>query len=324
MSDNLNEKIVKHLEHLALVARNETKFRMEKIYKNAIEIVENLIDQIENDKQLSEVRHEFGLSKTAEKAISEFLKKNSHSTEKIIKQTDVDNGDHGRMEHNLVKPNNPNNINNAPRIEHYHQQMMLKRSEVEKLRGDYDITTLSQLKGYDVPIVQFVKHSYQIKCIQNYEDLIQPIEKNEAKQYLLTIKKILKVVPDLKIVLCGDFRRQKSSSFFVDFLIVIRALSSYEQDFAKKLKTETQNIINLIKNDGIFVQNLMRKNDEYSGLFRLSNNHPFLRVLLYFASQDQYVCRKFFHTGPDEFFKNIQVVAAKKGFRLTKNCLYKQ
>ena len=208
------------------------------------------------------------------------------------------------------------NFNDLKIIDNYEKLFM---TNLDAIRMQINqITTIGQLKDK----INLLK-PLQIICLEHFKDLCKPIPREETENFVKYITKVVEVMSnDIKIIICGSFRRGIKESDRIDILMVHSKLKSSQRNISNILNDCLIEIVQALEEKDIIKKRLSVDHDTFVGLAQIKS-FPFRLVRLYLIPQDCYVCRLLYLTGSRTFFDQIAQHALTKGFVVEKDSLRK-
>lgn len=308
----MNEKIIKILEKLVKMyekvlhtLNNQEKnifgFKIKAI-KNGINIIKNFKKEIKNADELNGI---YGIGKGIMKRVDEIIKTRS------LKEIDV--------------------IENI--VSHDSKQELIDK--LKKIIGIGEINAEKLIEKHNIKSIEDLKEKVNNKKIEVTKDINiglkyfkqfqEMIPRNEIKY----IKNIINNIKDdnLKIKICGSFRRKKKVSGDIDILICNKKIIS-DYDFNKtQLLNDVINKIKLklLKHD-ITMLDLTYKepNRIYMGYLKYTyeNNEKVRRIDINIVPYESYYLSLLYLTGSKDHNIYMRKIAKKMGYRLSQYYLY--
>ncbi|KAJ8916042.1 hypothetical protein NQ315_010910 [Exocentrus adspersus] len=178
------------------------------------------------------------------------------------------------------------------------------------------ITSIEELRKHTDKLTH-----HQIVGLRHFEDFEKKIPRQEIEQIESVINKELKAMDhDLKITICGSYRRGKAESGDIDTLITHPNFTSDKVD--KKHKNNMlKNIVTALEKCGLVTETLSLGESKFMGACKLDLEHPTRRLDIRLIPYDQYYCCILYFTGSDMFNKEMRTHALEKGFTLNEYAL---
>ncbi len=194
------------------------------------------------------------------------------------------------------------------------------------LVDDYNVTSVIDLiDKFERGTIKIAKNqlTHHIALGLNYYNDIKTRipykEVHEIAKYLKTI--IHDFNSDLKVEICGSYRRKKKTCGDIDVLIShpkIKTKSDVDSG-EKYLK----NIVNMLVKNGFIVGHLTENgNTKFMGICKSSPDGPGRRIDIRFIESDSFGAAMLYFTGSGTFNKIMRFVANERGFTLNEYGLY--
>ena len=182
-------------------------------------------------------------------------------------------------------------------------------------------------KGYKT-IEDLVQHKEELNSIQllglkYYEDSLLKIPREECEQIMSLIKKELFVIlPEniIDIILCGSYRRGKSSSGDMDILITRKDSGGIDGILSSLLNSLKK--INLIK-DTFSLGKTSHENYVFMGICQLEKSLPHRRIDIKVYRKENFPFALLYFTGSAYFNRSMRLLARRLGYSLSDKSLYK-
>lgn len=276
--------------------KNTNQFRLKNI-KNSIKIIKNYPNKITKGEDLEDIQ---GIGAGTIKRINEIIKK-GHLDELLS-----------------VLQFSPNET----LIESLTKIVGIGRKTATELINTYNIISVEDL--IDRYKKNKIKLNKQIALgIKYYNTYKQQIPRREVTTiYNFLKKEIIKINNKLILVVCGSYRREKSTSNDIDVLIthpniktkkgIIDMANNYLQSFIDLLKEQ-----DFIKDD--LIEDITTK---YMGFCKYKNK-PIRRIDILFVPYISYPAALLHFTGSGEFNQQMRNIAKKNGYKLNEYGLFK-
>jgi DNA polymerase/3'-5' exonuclease PolX len=180
-------------------------------------------------------------------------------------------------------------------------------AKAHELAVDHNIKTLEELelKG------KHLLTNYQLIGLKYYTELAERIPCEEVKALKLKIKSFLKEM-NIKINICGSFRRKMPTCGDIDVLITSKNEHNFDIDR-----------LNVISNlNSILTDELGFGDTKYSGVCQLTPESKHRRIDIRFIPKDSLPFAKLYFTGSDNLNKQMRIEAIKLGLKLNEYGLF--
>ena len=296
----MNDTIIQAFLNLLAITKinNETKFKIIS-YKKTIEILKSLDFEITDTSKLKSIK---GIGKSTIEKIEQIIK-----TGNLTQLLNVDTYDTSKL----------NDLQRITGIGPVKAHKLLKL--------DITLEKLLQIDFNNRPVwlSSHLTH-HQILGVKYFKDIESKIPFDEIKQIEIYLNKIInKFDVNLKLIICGSYRRQKSFSGDIDVLLYNNNINTIET--AKKsniLKT----ILELLKQNNFIIDNLTEFDNptKYMGFCKLNKISPFARRIdIRLISSNCLHSALLYFTGSGEFNKNMRTYANKKGYTINEYGIYR-
>jgi DNA polymerase/3'-5' exonuclease PolX len=296
----MNEKIIKWFELLIKqlqfyvdVKTGKDKliysFKVNSIQKS-LKIIKNIKFNIKTGEQLKDIK---GIGKGTINRINEILK-----TNKLSEVNDADiSGTHLKYVEDLMK------IFGIGRTKAYELYTINKITSIKELK--------KAVKNKKVKLPSNIMKG--LKYVDKINTKIPRDEIIIAEKYL--IKKGIELDPDMSIIICGSYRREKKESGDIDIIISHPKLIKKSDVEKSKL---LQNYISLLENDNFIIDNLTSKNvlTKYMGICQVSKNKPFRRIDMRLMPEESYYTSILYFTGSADHNVKMRRIAISMGYTL--------
>lgn len=308
----MNEKIIEEFEGLIKQInydlnnsktnpeKNKHLFRLRQI-KNALKIIKNYKKEILEGNNLKDIK---GIGKGIMRRIDEILKKG------FLKEVSLNN-----------KKENLNNI-----VDELEQIIGIGRKTAIKFAST-GIKSIKDLKKKiddgEIEVNDEIKLG--LKYHGKYSTEIPRIEIDKINKYLQKVVK--RVDKDLKLVICGSYRRGKPISHDIDLLISHKKIKKLKQivddcdNFLVKFVDELKEDVFLL--DDITYKNYVTKYMGFSQLRSKSKSYPIRRIDIRYFPKESYYAALVHFTGSGELNKKMRQKAIKLGYKLSEYGLFK-
>lgn len=265
--------------------------------QNVLNILKKYPSKITNASDLSDVK---GIGKHSIERIHEILQNGSLKELDTVQPTDIHK-----------------NINN-----------------LEQVIGIGRKKAIDLIKNHNIHSVIELKHAIKNNKIQVNDKILLglkyygKIKQNIPRAEINTIDNFLhKIISSINIelfgVICGSYRRQKTTSNDIDLLIVhpnIITLKQLENNDINYL----QLLVDKLKKKSFLIDDLTDKNyvNKYMGFCKFKSN-PIRRIDIRYMPYKSYYPALLYFTGSGEFNKKMRQVAIQLGYKLNEYGLYK-
>lgn len=287
------ELLIKQLQFYVDVRTGKDKliysFKVNSISK-ALKQIKNIKFDIKSGSQLKDVK---GIGKGTINRIDEILE-----TGKLSEVNNADiSGAHLKYVEDLMKI------------------FGIGRTKAYELYTKYNITSIKDLKKA-VQNKKILLPSNILKGLKYVNKIDTKIPREEieiAEKYL--IKKAIDLDPDMSIIICGSYRREKSSSGDIDIIISHPKLKTKKQ-------TEKSNIlqkyISLLEKDNFIIDNLTSKSvlTKYMGICQIDKKKPFRRIDMRLMPEESYYTAILYFTGSADHNVKMRRIAISMGYTL--------
>lgn len=195
------------------------------------------------------------------------------------------------------------------------------KSKANQLYTEHGIKSISELK--EAVDNKTVKLPDAVMVGLKYYDMIDIVIPNEEITiiYLYLLDEILNVDSELKIRICGSYRRQKKTSSDIDIIVSHPKLIT-------KADTESSNLLSkLIKHlidDEFIIDSLTGTNvtTKYMGLCRSLEKNKLRRIDMRLMPMESYYSAILYFTGSGDFNKRMRSIAKAMGYVLNEYGLF--
>lgn len=205
--------------------------------------------------------------------------------------------------------------------------------ELQKVIGIGYKTALRLVRDHGVESVNDLKKlhksnkielSEQIKLGLKYVDIFKrKIPREEVMLYDKAIHDAINAVDgELIGIICGSYRRLKTTSNDIDLLIVHPDVVKYK-DIGKKTNYLHKLVDELEKRKIIIDGLVYNYSNKYMGFSQLSKKHDIRRLDIRYMPMESYYSALLYFTGSGDFNKKMRGVAKDLGYKLSEYGLYK-
>lgn len=204
-------------------------------------------------------------------------------------------------------------------------------TELEKVFGIGRKTAYELFKKYDVKSISDLKSKYENNEIELPENIVKGlkyvdvIKTDIPRNEIDKMKNILfdaanKISPFLFGTVCGSYRREKSTSGDIDFILVHTKINTKED--ALKC-TYLKKFVQLLKKNGIIVDSLTSDNvpTKYMGLCKIGKG-DICRLDIRYIQYESYYSAILYFTGSMDFNRKMRQVAIGLGYILNEYGLF--
>jgi len=179
---------------------------------------------------------------------------------------------------------------------------------------DRKITTISQLREYNLKHPKFLNENQKIG-LKYYEEINERIPREEITKYESELLKIInEVVPNLKIMIVGSYRRGALNSGDIDILV------TYDSTITQKKAAEYfKQFIKELQGKSIITDILAYGTKKCLAVSRLNSEFKHRRIDFLLTSPKEYPFALLYFTGSDKFNIETRKIANKKGYTLNEH-----
>jgi DNA polymerase/3'-5' exonuclease PolX len=267
-------------------------------------------------------------SKKIIKIIEQFPEK-IISVDQLIGIKGVGKGTIKRIEE-ILKTGKLSEINDDIVNDKYHKYL----DELAEVFGIGHKTALNLFKKYNVTSIDELKKLYNkglitlsdnvAKGLKYYGKYMEDIPRSETMLYdKLFYKSLYKIDPKLFGIICGSYRRLKTTSSDIDFMII-------HPSYKNKNDTIKINYLYLfikeLEKKGYIIDSFTnpKTSTKYMGLIQLDKKHPIRRLDCRFIPYNSYYSALLSFTGPANFNKTMRQLAIDNGYLLSEYGLYNE
>lgn len=179
------------------------------------------------------------------------------------------------------------------------------------------IKTIDQLrKNENIKLTHHQKIG--LKYLHDFEEKI-PMK--EAEKIVNILKKLEKDFKNVKITICGSYRRQKKNLGDIDVLMCSPDFSSKEDKEFGGLKLRM--FVDKLKYNGFVTDTLALGNTKFMGVFQLTNKHLHRRIDIRIIPSDQYWTALLYFTGSGKFNKRFRTHALENNYTVNEYSIRK-
>lgn len=308
----MNKTIINQFEKLIeyklweLNQATDRKDKMQKSYsldrtKKVLNIIKSYSKEIKGEKELKELSEIPGVGKSSIERIREIIKKG-----KLSELDGIDNQHAYQMN-----------------IQALEEVIGIGKAKAHELITKHKITSVEQLKNAikNKEIEVNDKILLGLKYVNKHKQTIPRIEISKIDSYLH--QKYFTVDTELFGIICGSYRRLKSTSGDIDALIVHPKIKTRKQLETSKINY-LRNLVIELKKDKFLIDDLTDKNviTKYMGFCKYKNN-PIRRIDIRYMPYESYYAALLYFTGSGNFNKRMREVAISLGYKLNEYGLFK-
>ena len=289
------ERLVQHLQHEYLTNK-ETNLRFKiSNFKKVIGILKQYPTEITSGEELKSIR---GIGKGAIQRIDEIIQN------KFLNEIPKVNSEDSEI----------NEINNLLRV------TGIGPSNAKKMFKNG--ITLDKLISETDNYWDTLTHHQKIG-VSYFKDFEKKIPRIEIKSIENKISKLLqKIDSNLKMYVCGSYRRNKIESGDIDVLITHEEIVNSEDLEDNNILS---NIINFLTEKNILVDHLtINGNTKYMGVCKLTSRSYGRRIDIRLIPKESIGCALLYFTGCGDFNVNMRSYASKKGYKINEYNLLKK
>jgi hypothetical protein len=168
-------------------------------------------------------------------------------------------------------------------------------------------------------------HFSQLIGIKYFHDIEKKIPRTEIEKMEKIIKTLTKKMnKDIKLDICGSYRRGKKTSGDIDILLSHPDIKEKE-DITNMNQNVLLNLIMCLQNIGFLHDHItFEGNTKYMGICKLNDiKYPYRRIDIRFISYNSYASALLYFTGSAELNKKMRIKAISKDYKLNEYGLYK-
>lgn len=299
------EKLVKQIQfkidNTSSKKDNMANYYRLKQIKSALEIIKKYPNEIKKGEDLEDIK---GIGKGTISRINEII-----DTGKLSEiETD-------KKEEEIVN-----------HIEELIQIIGIDRKTAYKLITKNKIKTIEQLKqAYRDGKIELT-HSIVmgLKYHGVYKEDIPRAEIDEVNKFLQKV--IIDIDPNLRLVICGSYRRLKPKSGDIDILLTHNKIKT-RKDMEKKPNPLIK-LVETLKTEEFIVDDLTDKDfkEKYMGFSKLKKGkkvYPVRRIDIRYLPNESYYSGLLYFTGSGGFNEKMRRIAIDQGYMLNEYGLYK-
>lgn len=300
----MNEKIIKWFKLLLkqLQFYNDVKTGKEKLVysfkinsiKKSLDIIKKIDFEIKDGNELKDIK---GVGAGTIRRINEIIKTGKLSE---VKDADI-SGTHLEYVEDLMKI------------------FGIGRTKAYELYTKYDIKNIKELKkaikNKKIKLPENIMKG--IKYVDKINTIIPRKEIDEINKYLL--KHIIKIDPNMSLIICGSYRREKKTSGDIDIIISHPELKTKKDSEKSDL---LQKFITKLEKDKFIVENFTSKNvlTKYMGICKYKNN-PIRRIDMRLIPQESYYTAILYFTGSAQHNIKLRRIAISMDYTLNEYAL---
>lgn len=205
--------------------------------------------------------------------------------------------------------------------------------ELEKVFGIGRRKAYELVKENNITSIQQLKESYEagkitltptiVKGLKYVDKIKESIPRSEVDQINeILANAVVQIDPQLFGRVCGSYRRQKSKSNDVDFVLVHTNIKTKRDQ--EKSPNYIERLVTLLKEQNIIVESLTEDNvkSKYMGIYHLPNNKTLRRLDIRYVPYESYYAALLYFTGSGEFNKRMRQHAINLGYMLNEYGLF--
>lgn len=282
------EKLIKQIDYELLIKKDEqNKYRLLR-YKKILQILKKYDKKIQSGEELEDIK---GVGKKTVERINEIIK-NGYLKEIYLSDKDLNKIKILKKLEEII------GVGKKNALELYNKDI----KSVEDLK--------KKIKNNEIQVNDKIKIG--LKYYKKYDTKISREEIDKINIYLQKI--IKKIDINLKLKICGSYRRQKDIMEDIDIIIT-----------HKKKSYELSEIVNILKSEKFLLDGLTDNNykTKYMGFCKYKNN-PIRRIDIIYVPYKSYYPALLYFTGSAEFNKRLRLLAKKLGYKLNQLGLFKK
>ena len=168
-------------------------------------------------------------------------------------------------------------------------------------------------------------HFSQLVGIKYFHDIEKRIPRIEIEKMEIIIKTLTsKMNKDIKLDICGSYRRGKNTSGDIDILLSHPNIKEKE-DLTNMSHNILLNLVMCLQNIGFLHDHItFEGNTKYMGICKLNDvKYPYRRIDIRFISYNSYSSALLYFTGSADLNKKMRIKAISKDYKLNEYGLYK-
>ena len=164
---------------------------------------------------------------------------------------------------------------------------------------------------------------HQLIGVKYFNDIEQPIPRKEIQGIQIKLKKFIAQVSDkFEVIICGSFRRQKSTSGDIDVLILNPELPT-EEVIKKTTVNHLSVIVEHLKKKKVIVDSLTEEGGtKYMGICKGTRAGLGRRIDIRLIPYESKGAAMLYFTGSGNFNKVMRTEALKKGYTINEYGIY--
>jgi DNA polymerase/3'-5' exonuclease PolX len=183
---------------------------------------------------------------------------------------------------------------------------------IEMLR-EKNIYTIKNLRTA-IQVIPTLLNRAQTIGLQYYEDLIQPILREETEKYESRLQEIMrKIEPVMKMTIAGSYRRNRRTSHDIDVLF------THPQNPELDRETWLDTFVAALVEENIKVVYLTRTSSKRLAIIKMKNMKFHRRIDFMVVPYSTYPFALLYLTGSKEFTVKMRQQAISKGYSLSEN-----
>jgi DNA polymerase/3'-5' exonuclease PolX len=207
--------------------------------------------------------------------------------------------------------------------------------ELEKVIGIGHKTAVKLVKEHNVQSINDLKKIHKkgkvelsaqillgLKYIDTYKKNIPRSEIVDMDKKLHDI--MLKIDPQLNGIICGSYRRLKTTSNDIDLLITHPLIKTYDE-LSNSKTNYLHKLVTALEKAKIIVDGLTYKDyvNKYMGFCRLTKKSPIRRIDIRYMPMTSYYPALLYFTGSGDFNKRMRGIAKEMDYKLNEYGIFK-
>jgi DNA polymerase/3'-5' exonuclease PolX len=202
----------------------------------------------------------------------------------------------------------------------------ISTNEEDDLRNVHGIgdKTVEMLHNKNIYTIRQLRHALtshptllnqaQIIGLQYYEDLKQPIPREEIKTYETHLRNITsKLNPEMNMTIAGSYRRNKPTSHDIDVLF------TYPENTNLNVEGWLDTFVDAMIEENIHLVYLTRSSIKFMAIIRMPDMRLHRRIDFMLVPISRYPFALLYLTGSKDFTMNMRKIAIQKGYSLSEN-----
>ena len=295
------EKLIEHTKKQLATTKGKERTRHQyrlRSFVNALKAIKNYPHPITSGKQLLSIK---GIGKGVASRIDQIIQE--HALSEISEETSI------LQQHYST-------------IEQLTQITGIGPSLAQKLVKD-GITSIEDLRQkVRQGVIELPHHA--LVGLRWYEDFQKKIPREEIARLEQILRYLAtSVEQQIKLCICGSYRRGLSQSGDIDVLITHPTIKTSEQLIASP-RNYLKEMVELVTREGFIIDHLTTQGKtKYMGVIRLKSECPARRIDIRFVPYRSWATAVLYFTGSKNFNTAMRTHAIKMGYKLNEYGLFK-